>query len=164
VNQLDGSANPAVREALEKAVVERPADRLTWLLLAEQQLLAKQFAEAERSLFEVLKIESDFAPASYLLAYVKSQQADYIAALHAAERCVRVSPKHEQGWFFLGLLYSRQGRPADAARAYGNVVEINPAHPSAWRNLALVQRKLGRMSEAQLAFQRHQHLPVSTSR
>jgi len=164
VNQLDGQAKTAVREALEKAVVERPGDRLTWLLLGEQQLLAKQFAEAERSLLEVIKIESDFSPASYLLANVKAQQGDYLAALNAAERCVRLSPKHEQAWFFLGLLYSRQGRPADAARAYGNVVEINPAHPNAWRNLALVQRKRGRMSEAQLAFQRHQRLPVAAAR
>ena len=159
ITQLEGKPNASVREALENAVLERPGDRISWMLLAEQQLLAKKFSEAEHSLLEVLKLEADFAHAAFLLSYVKSQQGNAAEAIAAAERCVRLSPKHARAWFFLGLLYTRQDRAPDALRAYQNVVAIDPAHPHGWRNLALLHRKLGHDAEARVALTRHQRLP-----
>jgi tetratricopeptide (TPR) repeat protein len=159
VNQVGPVADPGAREALEIAVMESPADRVSWMLLAEQQILDKQFVPAERSLVEVLKIEPDYPPASYLLGYAKVQQKDYAAAQAALERCVQLDRKHVQGWFYLGLLHAKRGRYTDAISAYRRVVEIQPEHPNAWRNLALMYRRLGHEADAMNAFQRHQRLP-----
>jgi tetratricopeptide (TPR) repeat protein len=161
--QLSGGAaqpNPAAREALERTVEETPGDRIAWLLLAEQQILARQFAAAERSLLDVIKLESDYAPASFLLGYVKIQRTQYAEAEALLRRCVQLDKQHERAWFLLALLYARQQRLPEAAEAYRRLVAIQPAHPNAWRNLALVERKLGHTTAAYQAFQRHQQLGV----
>jgi tetratricopeptide (TPR) repeat protein len=158
VSHLDssgGKADPAAREALERTVEEQPADKLAWLLLAEQQLLAGQFPAAEKALVEVIKLEPDYAPASFLMGYAKARQGDYASAESALQRCIKLDRNHTRAWFYLGLLYAKQKRLPDAARAYERVVAIQPNHPHAWRNLALVERKLGHDTVAQQAIERH---------
>lgn len=151
-----GKPNPAAREALEKTVEQRPADKLAWLLLAEQQLLSENYSAAEKALSEVAKLEPDLARASFLLGYTKGRQRDYTAAEEAMLRCVQLDRKHTRAWFYLALLYTKQKRFPQAVAAYETIVDVDPVHPSAWRNLALLHRKLGRETAATRAFERHQ--------
>jgi tetratricopeptide (TPR) repeat protein len=151
-------ANPAAREALERTVEEQPQDKIAWLLLAEQQILARQFAEAERSLLDVIKLEPDYAPASYLLGYVKIQRGEFAEAEALLKRCLQLDRKHARGWFLLALLHVRQQRLDEAAEAYRRLVALQPTHPHAWRNLALIERQLGHDTAALQAFERHQNL------
>ncbi len=163
VAQLDGRATPnaAAREALEKTVEQRPADELAWMLLAEQQVLAEKYPEAEKSLIEVMKLEPDFTPASFLYGYAKGRQHDYAGAEAAMRRCVQLDRKHTRAWFYLALLFSKQERYDEAVRAYEEVVRLQPDHPSGWRNLALLYRKLHRDTAAQAAFAQHQRLGLA---
>lgn len=161
ISYLSGSGakpNPAAREALDKAVEQRPGDRIAWLLLAEQEILRADYLSAEKALAEVAKLEPDYAPASFLLGYAKGRQGDYAAAEEAMRRCLQLNRKHPRASFYLALLYTKQKRFAEAVKAYEETVRIEPKHPSAWRNLALLQRKLGHDTAAGVAFQRHQRL------
>lgn len=158
VRDSQGKPNQAALEALARTVEEQPADKMAWLLLAEQQLLAGQYPAAEKALIEVIKLESDYAPAAYLLGYTKARQGDLAAAENALLRCLKLDSRHVRARFYLALLYAKQGRIAEAARAYQHIVEIQPTHPSAWRNLALMERKLGHDTAAQQAITRHLQL------
>jgi Tfp pilus assembly protein PilF len=153
-------ANPAAREALERTVEERPQDKIAWLLLAEQQILARQFVDAERSLLDVIKLEADYAPASFLLSYVKIQRGEFADGEALLRRCLQLDRRHARAWFLLALLHSRQKRLPEAAEAYRRLVALQPAHPHAWRNLALIERRLGHDTAALQAFERHQNLGV----
>ncbi len=161
LSHLDGAGakdNPAAREALERATEMRPGDPIAWLLLAEQQLLGKNYAEAEKALTAVAKLTPDSAVANFLLGYVKAQQGDHEAAERIMRRSLQLDRKQARVWFYLALLYTKEKRFSEAVQAYEEVVRIQPEHPSAWRNLALLQRRLGHASAASAAFARHQRL------
>ena len=156
------SAQPKDRlgaiEAFQHTVESRPADAASWLLLARRQLAEDHFATADRSLEQVIKLNPDYAPALFLMAYTKGKVGDYQAAELAAKNCVAVDRKHARAWYYLGLLYTKMKRDREALEALRTVVDLEPAHPNAWMNLAVLHKRLGKSTEAGLALSQHQRI------
>lgn len=150
--------SPAARESLENTVSARPADRFAWILLAQCYIREGDFDNADRALQQVIKLESDYAPAHFLLGYVRGKRGDLEMAERAVHRCLQLDNRQIRAWFYLGLLRTKRGNPEDAALAFRAVVNLEPDHPHAWLNLAHVLLDQGRRTEARTAFQRHQRV------
>jgi cytochrome c-type biogenesis protein CcmH/NrfG len=153
-----GGENAAARESLEKAVQGRSADASTWWLLARQQVAEGQFAKAARSLEEVMARHAGYAPALYLLGYVKARLGEPANAETALLRCAKLAPRDAKPRFLLATIFAAQGRMEDAIARLREVVRMDPGHPHAWHHLARLYRKVGREAEARLTFSEFQRV------
>jgi len=153
-----GRPNAAAREALQKAVEQKPADTLSLLLLAEQEVLAENFEAAELALEKVMAGGGGQPSALFLLAYVKGKRGDLDGADAAIQQCLKSDRRSVRAWFYLGLIESKRGRLQAAAEAFGEVTRLQPGHRTAWLALAKTEKKLGRDASAQAAFSKHQQI------
>jgi len=148
----------APEEALEKAVQTRPDSPTAWLLLAQEQIRASEFAAADESLAQLTKLRPDDADGFLLRGYVKSKLDEIAAAETALKRSLQLDSKNPRAWFLLGLVLSERNQHREAARAYKKVVRFEEHHPHAWMNLAQSYLKTGNRTEARIAFERHREI------
>lgn len=160
----DEARLPDIRTALERAVTERPGDRLSWLLLAQAHIERGEWSEADRALRQVVKIEPDYSQGLYLLAFVRGKLGDYANAERVVRRSLQVNKRNADSWFLLGLLLDRGGDPREAVDAYERCVRLDPRHPNAWANLASAYKKTGNAGQARQAMRRHSSLGASDAR
>jgi tetratricopeptide (TPR) repeat protein len=133
----------AEREALEESVRLRPADQLAWYTLATRLVAEQRHQQADEALRQVIKLENDYAPAYYLLAYVRGKLGDLPGANVAIERCLELSSSSAAAWFYRGLLLDKQKRYAQAAESYAQAARLDAQLPHVWRNLALAYERAG---------------------
>lgn len=144
-----------LRETLEQAVINRPGDRVAWMLLAQSHIADEEWREADRALRQVVKIEPDYATGLYLLGFVRGKLGDLENATVAVKRSLALNSRNDDAWFFLGLLYSANKETKAAIKAFREATRHNPNHPNAWANLAAEYRKDGNLTEARLAIGKH---------
>ncbi len=153
LDREEGSAD--IKTTLEKAVIERPGDHISWMLLAQEHLKAEEWKQADRALRQVVKIEPDYGRAQFLLGIVRAKLGDYDNALVLMRRSVRYNKSNDGAWFFLGLLLERDGEIKEAVKAYERCVKVNPDHPNAWANLSYAYKRTGNSTKARQAIQKH---------
>jgi tetratricopeptide (TPR) repeat protein len=67
-----------------------------------------------------------------------ARAGDRVRALDAYERCAAAAPDDPERWFDLGVAYTSESRPLDAANAYAKSRALDPSNPrlpagtSAW--------------------------------
>jgi len=104
----------------------------------------------------VIKLEPDYAPAYYLLAFTRSRAKDLQGSAAAIDRCLELDSSLADAWFFKGLLLDADKQPLVAAEAFRRAAKLNPKHPHAWMNSARAYLKAGRDTEARMAFREHE--------
>jgi tetratricopeptide (TPR) repeat protein len=81
-------------------------------------------------------------------------------AISLYRETVRLRPKWDEGWFYLGTLLHERDKHADAAQAFKAVTEINPKVGTAWVMLGLSEFKLGRYDDALKHIQQGRQLGI----
>lgn len=148
----------AVKEALERAVAAQPGNEIAMLLLAEQQVLAKDYAKAEQTLLNLVVTEPDDFRVLYLLAYARAKQGNYTGADAAVTRAIRLGPRNPRLWNLAGLLHLKAGRNAEALQAFERMVALDRKNPRAWRTLSQMQQRMGRDTDARLSMEKGRSL------
>jgi tetratricopeptide (TPR) repeat protein len=144
------------REALERAVQQRPNDRLALLLLASRYVRDGDYGMADETLKRLTLMAPNYAQGFYLMAYVRGRLRDYDGAESAIQRSLKLDPKAAESWYYQGLVHDWKGDYLEAAESFKKATRYRPAHPQAWLNLAHAYRKAGRPTEAREAFIAHQ--------
>jgi Flp pilus assembly protein TadD len=154
--------SPEAVAYLEKTLATaRPSEVEPWLDLAQGQLGLRRFAEAERTLSEILKSHPGNPLALEWLALARAGQGkidDAILLLqqtlasHAAERPDRA--ERAEAEFNLGRLLAARGRPAEAEPHLQRALDARPTLVAAWFHLGEVRAALGRPGEAAACYHR----------
>jgi tetratricopeptide (TPR) repeat protein len=82
-------------------------------------------------------------------------------AISLYRQSLRLRPKWDEGWFYLGtLLHERDNHP-EAARAFKEAAGLNPSVGTAWVMLGLSEFKLGRYNDALKHLQQGRQLGIT---
>jgi TolB-like protein/Tfp pilus assembly protein PilF len=109
----------------------------------------RRFAEAKRTLDELLKENSEFYPAYLRLGMIAELSSDFEGALKCYRRAAELKPYDEDAWMFLAGIYRRLAKPDSAARAELKVVEITSRKLEASHDDIIV---MSRLAEAYARF------------
>jgi predicted CXXCH cytochrome family protein len=148
--------SPEAVAYLEKTLaVAKPPEIEPWLDLAQGQLGLRRFAEAERTLGEILKNHPGHPLALEWLALARAGQGkidDSILLLQS----ILTSPNAEraEAEFNLGLLLATRGRLQEAEPHLQRALEARPNLAAAWFHLGEVRAGLGRPAEAAACYRR----------
>ncbi|HUU57810.1 MAG TPA: tetratricopeptide repeat protein [bacterium] len=108
------------------------------------------YVTAELALFEVLMARPEDGEAHYYLGRIyQSRGLSGRAADHYEAAAGELYP---EAFFFLGLVYYRDGRYDDSAARYNKYLEYYPDDAAAWFNLGVTYDAAGRGDEAEDAY------------
>jgi len=128
---------------------KNPADVKTRQLIVQLALSRREFADAERYIDEIRKVQADDSPAVLLLEgqqlVTRGKYADGLAKLRIAER---ETPNDSDLQYYLGLCYLRTGKPKRAKVYMERVFRRFPQNPRVMRALAEVYYSLGDLTQA----------------
>lgn len=147
--------NPRVRVLVARAYIVR-ADLLRTLIEGDDEELAtkakdeqaKSLAAATEALQKALELKSDYAAASYYLAFVEERKGNLAEAVRNME-VVRATNMNDIGvGLQLSLLYLRQGKNDSAEAELKRILTIAPTYWNARWYLALLYADAGKKTEA----------------
>ena len=141
---LRQGALPEGLAQLRHAARLAPAQANIRLTIGRAQQALKRPAEAEAAFREAVELDPALAAAgvelaSLLVATGRPQEAEELLGAG-----LRQAPGNDDLEATLGLVYSAQGRWAEAAATLSRVVERSPRHRAALRNLVQVENRLKR--------------------
>jgi Flp pilus assembly protein TadD len=141
---------------LEKTLAAaRPAEIEPWLDLAQGQIRRRRFADAERSLREVLTRSPEHPQALEWLALARAGQGNADEAIAILRRVLAVSgSERAEAEYNLGRLLTVRGRPAEAEEHLARAVTLRPNLVSAWYRLGEIRAASGRQDEALACWRR----------
>jgi predicted AlkP superfamily phosphohydrolase/phosphomutase/tetratricopeptide (TPR) repeat protein len=94
---------------------------------ATLRLKAKDYARAEASVAEALKLAPEFVPALLLKAQIARERKDYATALATARRVIEIDPKGErQTYTQIARLYAESGRVDEGLQFLRGQVAAHP--------------------------------------
>ncbi len=92
-------------------------------------------------------------------------QGKYAMAEAAYENAVKLSPKHADAWYWLGISRKNQGKDAEAADALLQATQLDPENANWWIESAEALQWAGRFPEAEEAWRKVlELLPADDSR
>ncbi len=111
-------------EVNQKALALEPTSLTAKFGIAMVYFNQRRFAEARRSLEEILKEDSEFYPACLRLGMIAELSKDLEGAVKHYRRAAELKPYDEDAWMFLAGIYRKLAKVDSAARAELKVVEI----------------------------------------
>lgn len=142
---------------LEKMMAAaRPAEIEPWLDLAQGQIRRRRFAEAERSLREVLARSPEHPQALEWLALARAGQGNADEAIAILRRVLALPSGSEraEAEYNLGRLLTVRGLSAEAEEHLARAVELRPTMVSAWYRLGEIRAASGRQDDALACWRR----------
>ena len=106
-----------------------------------------QFAEAERSLGEAIKLNPG-TDAYFLRGYALQKMNRHEEALNNFKRALAINPNLPKAALAQGVSFSILGRHREALAAYDQAVRLETENPSAWYYRASAQLELSQSREA----------------
>lgn len=148
--------SPEAVAYLEKTLAAaRPAEVEPWLDLAQGQLGLRRFAEAERTLAEILKSQPGNPLALEWLALARAGQGKIDDAIHLLQQTLAThGAERAEAEFNLGRLLAARSRPAEAETHLKRALDARPTLVAAWFHLGEVRAALGRPGEAAVCYHR----------
>jgi len=148
--------SPEAVAYLEKTLaMAKPPEIEPWLDLAQGQLGLRRFAEAERTLGEILKSHPGHPLALEWLALARAGQGKIDEAILLLQSLL-TSPTAEraEAELNLGLLLATRARLSEAEVHLQRAVEARPNLAAAWLHFGEVRAGLGRPGEAAACYRR----------
>jgi Tfp pilus assembly protein PilF len=136
---------------LEKMLMAaRPAEIEPWLDLAQGQIRRRRFADAERSLREILARSPEHPQALEWLALARAGQGNADEAIGILRRVLALSSGSEraEAEYNLGRLLTVRGRSAEAEEHLARAVAARPNLVNAWYHLGEIRAASERPDEA----------------
>ncbi len=124
------------------------------LKLAQIEIMARQYTQAQDVLSSVLKLDANNAFAYELLGTCKLAQKQPEAARDALARAVALSPNNPSAVTNLGLVEITMRQFPKAEEHLKDAVKLNPHDPSAYSNLANLYQLLHEPAQEIDAFER----------
>lgn len=124
------------------------------LARAEDAFRGGDLRSADELLRRLLRREPANSRANELMAYVAGNRGDLERAFKFLAKATSVPDASDTSWYYLGSLFLRQGRYAEAVDALRKALVIRPAFFEALHDLGLASFKLGGHAEAIEAYDR----------
>jgi adenylate cyclase len=109
------------------------------------------------ALMRALELHPNYATALCWIGWVQTLMGDHGAAVECCHRAMRISPRDQERYLFLGVLalaHLGAGRHAEAEAAARRSVQEHPKSIPAHRTLAVALVRLNRIDEARAAVAR----------
>ncbi|HXS97293.1 MAG TPA: tetratricopeptide repeat protein [Candidatus Limnocylindrales bacterium] len=87
-------------------------------------------------------------------AWTALQAKNYTATRDASLAAIKLDPKNQTAWFYLGRAYDLLGQTGGAEEAYKTLIAINPRHQAAYNNLGVTYMRQKRADEAIAAYRK----------
>jgi tetratricopeptide (TPR) repeat protein len=108
----------------------------------------------------VLSLPQDFAKIA--ARATEARESDRIDdAISLYREALRIRPKWDEGWFYLGSLLHERDQHAEALRAFKEATDLNPNVGTAWVMLGLSEFKLSRYHDALKHIQQGRRLGIT---
>lgn len=120
------------RKELVEAVREQPNSPQAHYFLGNLYFADKMYSQALHEYEYALKLDADYMPAVFRLGVNAAETNSDVARGEASlKRYLAYKPTDEEpslgsAWFYLGKLYEKQGRKADAKQSYTNALKFAP--------------------------------------
>jgi len=149
----DSTLAPLTKKIFERIAAKHPEDwRPFWFLGAVGSMMHDD-SVAVKNFRRVTELASWNADAWVYLSSVFLGKNKFDEVAKILETAVRILPEDYRVNFFLGISYSRLGRPLDAARVLERARQINPKEVDAIAQLALVYDGIRRFEESDALYE-----------
>ena len=103
---------------------------------------AENNIEVAQNLYkEVLKIDSNYAPAHNNLGVIFKKLEENYKAIDCYEKAIKVNPYYVDAHFNLGTIFKKLKENKKAIDCYEKVIKINPKHINAYNGLGLILKE-----------------------
>lgn len=151
--QASGRLDEAA-QAAESLLARHPEDAVAHFEAARFFAFRTQYARAEESARQALKLNKDDPEVLYLLAAIEARSGKPKAAVDTARRLVKLTPDSPANHFLLASLLQDDGQVTAAEKEYRALLARTPDHALALNNLANVLADAGKLEEALALAQR----------
>jgi CheY-like chemotaxis protein len=147
---VDDEGRERYLRELAQGVKQSLTDEVSRILAAEgrfergeELLRGRQFAEAHRAFAEAVGIYPDEGEFHAYLAWSLFQsdpkdRAKVRSAMDSLEHAIRLNPKVDKAYLFLGYIHKATGRPDKAEKEFEKAIQCNPDCTEALRELRLL--------------------------
>lgn len=122
-----------VRKEYLDVVREQPNSPKAHLYLALYLMSEKNWKQALEELDATLKLDAAYMPAYFRVGQLAVLgESNYARGEESLKRYLAYTPKEDEppaarGWYWLGRIYEKQGRIADAKLSYAASLKLNPS-------------------------------------
>jgi tetratricopeptide (TPR) repeat protein len=120
------------RKEMVEAVREQPNSAPAHFFLGNSYFTDKNYPQALHEYEYALKLDPNYMPAIYRLGVVAAEtNSDHVRGETSLKKYLAYKPAddeplHASAWFYLGKLYEKQGRKAEAKQSYQNALKFVP--------------------------------------
>jgi len=123
--------------------------------LALKHFTAGQLLAAEEICRRIVGVAPNDVQTNCLYGVVARQLGKDELGLCLTRRVIRINPNIAEAHYNLGIIYAKQGLPAEAIKSYDRALAIKPAYIEAYDNKLLAMHYLDSLSPAEI-YQAHQ--------
>jgi tetratricopeptide (TPR) repeat protein len=134
-------------DMLNLAANRFPDHDLTWLKLAEFNLIVKKHGDALKALDHVLKRDPQSAEAYFMSGRVALDMGDTTRAIKSFEKSVNFDADNAEAWIFLGRMFSNKGNPR-AIQFFDNALRLDSNNVEVQEFKAAYYMRVGKFDEA----------------
>jgi len=169
---IENAADLAI-ESYHKSTELQPASPFAWTELARVYLLKAQYLASQKidldaqndalnksleKANKAIELDSNYAPAYYLVALVYDQQGKSEEAIQKLEESEMIAPNNVGLVFQIGMMYYQKGKVDSARIKFEKVKSLDPNYSNARYMLGLVYKKQGNIEKAIGEFEKLQEL------
>jgi len=173
------NADELAIESYNKGIELQPASPFAWTELARVYLLKEQYLFSQNkdensqndalsksldSANKSIELDSDYAPAYYLVALVYDQQGRSDEAVQKLEESQKKAQKDVSLAFQIGMIYYQKNQIDDARIQFEKAKSIDPNYSNARYMLGLVYEKQGNIDKAINEFEKLKELNPNDSK
>jgi tetratricopeptide (TPR) repeat protein len=146
-NRLDDA-----RAMLQPHLVRHPRDAAALRLLAETDIRARRYGEAEKLLRGALELAPQFIDARHCLVVALQEQNRYIDALAEVEQLLAIAPRNAVWLNLKANLLTRSGDLEQAIACFAAVIAEYPGNARIWMAYGDALKTAGRYQESVEAY------------
>ena len=151
-----GKIEEAIEE-LERAVDMEPEFARAWLNLGTCHFELGRLGKAMEFFVKAAEIKNDPLAeglAHFNIAYIQSNQKDYLPALNSYRKAEGLVPLYYNIHYGMGVALMNLERDKEAVSAFKKAVELKPDYADGWFGLASASHRLKDFKEAGKAYER----------